>query len=91
MEPEFDIMWIDFHKGDHFMPTSYSDDYKAMIVELYNQGTPVQQLSKDYNVAISIVHKWIKARSTKESEKRSPADVDAILQRALRAEQENEI
>lgn len=38
----------------------YTDDFKQQIVDLYNSGQPVLELSREYGVATVTIYKWIK-------------------------------
>ena len=37
----------------------YTDEFKKQIVNLVNNGKPAMEISKEYNIAISTVHKWV--------------------------------
>ena len=38
----------------------YSDEFKQQIVNLYNSGQLVLELSREYGVAMVTIYKWIK-------------------------------
>ena len=38
----------------------YNDDFRNMIVELYQSGEPVRKLSSEYGVSEVTIYNWIK-------------------------------
>jgi transposase len=36
----------------------YTDEFKKQIVKLMNNGKPVIEIVKEYNIARSTIHKW---------------------------------
>lgn len=45
----------------------YDESFKRTIVDLYHSGKGVSELSRKYGVALSYIHKWIKAYSPIET------------------------
>lgn len=41
----------------------FSDEFKKQIVELYNSGSSVSYLSREYGVTNVTIYKWIKKSS----------------------------
>ena len=55
------------------MGTKYDNEFKVMIVELLNSGLPRKQVSKDYNLNVSLIGRWsreFKAKSGDFTKKR---------------------
>jgi len=70
----------------------YNQEFKQTVVELYNAGTPVSQLSSEYGVSEVTIYKWIKLHSPIEgAEELTAAEVSAIQKENLRLKQEIEI
>ncbi|SJZ32083.1 transposase, partial [Selenihalanaerobacter shriftii] len=42
------------------MPKRYNDEFKKQIVSLVNNGKKPSEVVKEYNIARSTVHKWVK-------------------------------
>jgi len=42
------------------MSQYYEDEFKLKIVELYNQGRKICDLSKDYQVSTTTIRDWVK-------------------------------
>ncbi len=38
----------------------YEDEFKLMIIQKNKEGKSVTNLSKEFNVGVSTIHKWIK-------------------------------
>ena len=47
----------------------YTDDFKKMIIELYNSGKPVLELCSEYGITNPTLYKWIKNPPDNESKK----------------------
>ncbi|WP_238456063.1 IS3 family transposase [Lederbergia galactosidilytica] len=72
----------------------YNDDFKKMIVDLYQSGSSVKDLSSEYGVSDVTIYKWIKDLTPIEGtdgKEITPKDVDAIQKENLRLKQELEI
>lgn len=38
----------------------YTDDFKKMVIEVYNSGKPILELCSEYGVTNATVYKWLK-------------------------------
>lgn len=38
----------------------YTDDFKKMVIEVYNSGKPILELCSEYGVTSATVYKWLK-------------------------------
>lgn len=68
----------------------YSDDFKKMIVNLYNSGISVWELHYDYNLAQNTIYRWIQDFSP-PNEADTPTDIDTLRKENLRLKQELKI
>ncbi|MDR0676938.1 MAG: transposase [Elusimicrobiota bacterium] len=41
-------------------PKRYTEDFKKMVSELYNNGASVKQLSSEYGIIDKTIYTWIK-------------------------------
>jgi transposase len=73
------------------MARQFNKDFKESLVKLYNNGTPVSQLAKDYDVGQASIHKWIKEAKGQVLKEYTVEDIEALEKRALKAEQEVDI
>ena len=72
----------------------YNDDFKKMVVDLYQYGNSVKDLSSEYGVSDVTIYKWIKDLTPIEEtdgKEITPKEVDAIEKENLRLKQELEI
>jgi len=69
----------------------YSVDFKKMIVKLYQDGTPVADLTNEYGVANVTIYKWINLYKEEKGSGTSKADVLALQKRLNQLESENDI
>jgi len=73
----------------------YPPEFRQQIVDLYNAGTPVSQLVREYGLVEQTIYKWINRYSPKleqdDGSKMSEADVHALQKRIAQLEMENEI
>lgn len=73
----------------------YTDDFKKMLIEVYNSGKPVTELCSEYGVTSATLYKWLKNPPTNESTKpiikidNKPKAVDKDKE-LLKLEKENE-
>jgi transposase len=44
----------------------YSDDFKQMIVEVYNTGKPIKEICEEYGVTFVTINNWINKFQPKE-------------------------
>ena len=47
---------------------TYDEDFKKMIVELYNNKKPASEIVREYGISSSVLYKWIKEYSPIETE-----------------------
>lgn len=73
--------------ADSRHPRKFSEDFRRQIVALYDGGKPVKEISAEYDLAHSVVHRWIQAihehGSTRAADQRTPEEKELI---ALRKE-----
>lgn len=49
---------------------TYTEDFKKMIIEVYNTGKPIKEICKEYGVSTASLNNWINQVQPKE--KNSP-------------------
>src|SRR5699024_10981793 len=72
----------------------YSDEFRKMVVDLYNYGQSVKDLSREYGVSDVIIYEWNKKLSTMEVEDGysvTEEDYAELKKQMLKLQQENEI
>jgi transposase len=72
----------------------YTDEYKNTIVELYNSGKSLAELSSEYALSKSTITGWINKNKPIVVDKNktiTAADYQALLKKNARLEEENEI
>ena len=72
----------------------YNDDFRKMVVDLYNSGQSVRDLSSEYGVSEVTIYAWIKKLSPMELEDGAsitPDDYAKLQKQMLKLQQENEI
>jgi len=72
----------------------YSDEFKQQIVDLYNSGQSVLELSREYGVATVTIYKWIRQHSPvkiADNKEITAKEYQAIQKRIAELEMENEI
>lgn len=42
---------------------TYDEDFKKMIIELYNNKKPASEIVREYGISNSVLYKWIKEYS----------------------------
>ena len=47
---------------------SYDEDFKKMIVELYNNKKPANEIIREYGISNSVLYKWVKECSPIKAE-----------------------
>jgi transposase len=69
---------------------TYDLDFKQMMVELYQKGAKVTDLSRDYGVSTQAIHQWI--RLYKPDEKgNTQAELMALKKQLKDLQEDNEI
>jgi transposase len=81
----------------------YTDDFKKIILEIYNSGKPVLEIYSEYGITSATLYKWIKNPPSSEPKKpvikagTEPKAVDKdkevlkLQKKIARIEEENEI
>src|SRR5699024_6657906 len=72
----------------------YRDDFRKMVVDLYNSGLSVRVLCREFDVYDVIIYVRIKKLRSMELEERSsvtPEDYAELKKQMLKLQQENEI
>ena len=72
----------------------YNDDFRKMIVELYNSGQSVRSLSSEYGVSEVTIYAWIKKLTPMDLEDGSsitPDDYAKLQKQMLKLQEENDI
>ena len=72
----------------------FSDEFKKQIVELYNSGSSVSYLSREYGVTNVTIYKWIKESSPiqiSEEEQITAKEYEKLKKRIAELEMENDI
>ena len=61
---------------------TYTDEFKAQMVKLYESGKPRQEIMTEYDLTPTAFNSWIKRSKTtgsfKEKDNRSPEEVELI-------------
>lgn len=76
------------------MGETYSKDFIQTIVDLYNSGKSVTDLSIEYGVKKVTLYSWINQNKTAvkiDDEEISKNDIVALKKRIMELEEENEI
>lgn len=74
--------------------TNYDVDFKKTIVDLYNNGKSVTELSREYGLPKSNIHKWIGLYSPVKSSTGEVTSNDEIIKlkkEMSKLKEENEI
>ena len=72
----------------------YNAEFKSMIVELYQTGRTVKDLSREYGVSEVTIYKWIKQLSpiaSIDDTEMTLEEIKRMRQEMLRLQEENEI
>lgn len=78
-------------------PRSYTDEFKKQLVELYHSGKRKCDICREYDIATSLLDKWLKqadnSGSFHEKDNRSPQQQELIelRKRNKQLEMENDI
>lgn len=79
----------------HRKQQRYTNEFKQQIVDLYNAGTPVSQLAREYGLVEQTIYKWIKNLSpivkTDEGDTVSMKEYKELQKKMAQLEMENEI
>ena len=72
----------------------YTDEFKTTLVELYNSGKSLADISREYSIAKSTVSLWIKKSKPivmDNGKVITTAEYQGLLKKMARLEEENEI
>src|SRR5690625_4966326 len=72
----------------------YNDDFRRMIVELYNSGETVKDLSSEYGIPDATIYSWINKYTPVEFEngsKITPDDYAQLQKQMQKLKEENDI
>lgn len=72
----------------------YNQDFKKMVVDLYNSGHSAKNLSSEYGVSEVTIYAWIKKFSSvelKDGSSITSDDYAKLQKQLLRLQEENEI
>lgn len=80
----------------------YTDDFKKMIIEIYNSGKPVLEIYSEYGITSATLYNWLKNPPSSEVKPIIKADSEPkaankdkelarLQKRIARIEEENEI
>ena len=76
------------------LTTHFTEEFKNTIVELYNSGKNLTELSSEYGVAKSTITGWVKKAEpivVDNGQSITKAEYQALMKRMSQMEQENEI
>src|SRR5699024_11325854 len=79
---------------NHKSGKRYSDDFRKMVVDLYDSGESVRDLSREYGISDVTIYARIKKLSPMELEDGAsvtPEDYAELKKQMLKLQQENEI
>lgn len=51
---------------------SYTDDFKKMVIEVYNTGKPIKEICEEYGVSTTTLNNWINRVQVKEKVSKKP-------------------
>lgn len=72
----------------------YTDEFKNTLVELYNSGKSLGELSREYGISKSTITVWVnkaKPVAVDKDKTVTAADYQEMLKKMARLEEENEI
>lgn len=74
----------------------YTDDFKSMIIEVYNSGKPVVEICSEYGISNAILYRWLKNPPSKEPKRpiiKIEADPKAVDKdkELIKLQKENEL
>ena len=76
---------------------TFSEEFKLQMVQLYNSGKSKSSISREYDISMSVIDRWVKrinaTGSTKESDYRTPEQIELLHLRKenQRLQMENDI
>ena len=51
---------------------NYTEDFKKMIIEIYNTGKPIKEICEEYGVSTTSLNNWINQVQPKEKISKKP-------------------
>ena len=51
---------------------TYTEDFKEMIIEVYNTGKPIKEICEEYGVSTTTLNNWINQVQPKEKISKKP-------------------
>lgn len=72
----------------------YDEDFKKMIVELYESKKPVAEIKREYGLAEATLYRWIKEYGkikTSNNETTANHEIKRLKKELAQAKEENEI
>lgn len=72
----------------------YDEDYKKMIVELYENKKPICEIKREYGIPEATLYRWIKEYGkikTETGEVTNNHEIKKLKKEILRLKEENEI
>ena len=73
---------------------SYDEDFKKMIVELYENKKPVVEIKREYGIAEATIYRWIKEYgkiNVANNETTTNHEIKRLKKELAQAKEENEI
>lgn len=80
--------------GSEKTGNKFNNEFRQMIVELYQTGTPVKTLSSEYGVSETTLYKWIKKLTPiplEDGKSFTPEDFLKLKKENRRIQEENDI
>jgi len=80
--------------GNQLTGKKFNEDFKKMVVDLYNTGSSVRELSNEYGVSEVSIYKWNKKYSPinlEDGTTITPDDFAHLQKQFRRLQEENEI
>lgn len=76
------------------MMNNFNDEFKKMIVEMYEGGEPVAKLSEEYEVSRPTIYNWIKQFKSIELDNDETTDLNEVMKlkrEMAKLKEENEV
>ncbi|MNP23852.1 Transposase [compost metagenome] len=51
---------------------TYTDDFKKMVIEVYNTGKPIKEICEEYGVSTATLNNWTNSVQVKEKISKKP-------------------
>lgn len=80
--------------GNGNTSNKFNDDFRQMIVELYQSGTSAKDLSSEYGVSEATIYKWVKKLNPiplEDGKSFTPEDYVKLQKEIRRIQEENEL